>query len=328
MPAPAKEKTWQYSNNNGLFFGATLIDTLRLVMFQIKTSLTGFASNPWTVSGSSNSSASGMDAVDRWASAAGLVWAAGARSWIVLRQAGIATKFEICIDLNTAASNTITLVVSPVNGFGTANAGTNGSTSARPTATDEVVLFNSAAWTYGSSNNIAWVHAQQSSDGQCTRVFQASSNLIHSTWIFDRVKNPNPGWTGTPAVFSAHSANGLTSSPEYTGYHDIQTRANIRHGAVNGNVFFATPGFNSAAFGRTSAGAVPHDVSKEWPMTPITLWSETTLLRGMWGNLYDLYWGSDDLNTQITYEAGGVPHAWAQFGTMIFPWNGTIPRIG
>jgi len=324
MPAPAKDKTWQYSLNNGPYFGAATLQTNQAMLFAIKGVLLAFGTLPWTVRGSSNSVAAAMDASDRWVASTNLVWAAGAHSWIVLRQTGVAAKFEVCFDLNTSSSEAMTVAVSPSAGFGVANGGTDGTTSARPTATDEVVVnTTSDGWNSGSSNNLHWMHAMQSTDGQCTRIVTLTGSLPQTLMIFDRAKNASANWTGTTAIFGVGASNTVSSVLTSATWLDGKTKLFFRHSTTNGNMYLATPGYVAAAFHRSAGGLVPHDVTKEWPFNPMTLGSDSTSLRGLWGTVYDLYWGSTTLNSLSSYEASSIPHTWQQFGEMIFPWDAT-----
>ncbi len=331
MAAPLQTKTWQFSNNNGIFFGASATITHQQVLFQIKLSLVSFGTLPWTVSGSSNSVASGMDAVDRWVSSTNLVWSAGAHSWIVLRQTGIASQCELLIDLGTGSGDhTLQAFISPSVGFGTANGGTNGSTSARPTATDEVQLqLFSDGWISGTSNFAHTVHVQQSTDGQCTRAIVCTNNNPVTLWLFDRVANAFSGWTGTKAVFICAASNGTNNLFLHANFQDVKTRTFFKHSSLIGNFYLCTPGYVSSSITRSTAGTVPNDVTKEWYFGPITLASDSTSLRGLWGTMIDIYYGSIALNAQTSYERSGTPHYWQQFGEMIFPWDSSsVARVG
>ena len=137
MAAPALVKTWQIEPDILIPVGASNLVERRQAMLAIVNNLIGFASNPMTVIGSGNGVTSGMDGTNRWAAESDLV----NNSWIVLQDAQVNAKFQICIHLYSVwtASNAcnIQIVVSRLAGFGTANGGTNGSSSSRPTATDE-----------------------------------------------------------------------------------------------------------------------------------------------------------------------------------------------
>jgi hypothetical protein len=334
MPAPAKSKVWQF-NVNSAQYGATLADTMKAVMFKIKSSLIGFSTLPWSVVGSSNSSTSGMDGTDRWSTAANLVWNTGgsAHSWIVLKQAGLNTNFSICIDLSNASTYLATVVVSPVNGFGTANGGTNGSTTARPTATDEIVSLNNANWAFGATNSLCQVHCMQSTDGKCTRVILCTGGYHTALWMFDAVNNAVPGWTGTNAYFSAIASGTTNTGLEYYVYQDQSSFVYFRHSTTTGNFYMGSLGYVSTSFGRQLGGKVAHDVLKEWPFCPIYLWSETPYARGYFGNPYDLYYGSAThgvtglASSSTSYDSAGLPFNWVQIGHFIFPWNGSSPVI-
>jgi hypothetical protein len=334
MPAPAKLKVWQF-NVNSAQYGATLAETMKAVMFKIKSSLIGFSTLPWSVVGSSNSSASSMDGTDRWVTAANLVWNANAsaHSWIVLKQTGLNTNCSICIDLSNADTSVATVVVSPVNGFGTANGGTNGSNTTRPTATDEIVLLNNSSWAFGSSNSLCQVHCMQSTDGKCTRVILCVNGYHTALWIFDSVNNAISGWTGTKAFFSVTASGTTTTGLEYYVFQDSSAYVYFRHSTTTGNFYLGSLGYVSTSFGRQNGGKVAHDVLKEWPFCPIYLWSETPYTRGYLGNPYDLYWGSAThglsgaASSSTSYDLSGLPFGWVQIGHLIFPWPGSSPVI-
>ena len=72
----------------------------RAMWLHVKNSFLNVASGAMTCLGSSNSLVAALDTVDRWQSAADLVWGVtGVRSWIVLKQPGIAPNFQICFEL-------------------------------------------------------------------------------------------------------------------------------------------------------------------------------------------------------------------------------------
>ena len=149
----------------------------------VKDALIAFASTPWTMRYSCNSVTAGAagDGVDRITTNANLVWASAgsAHSWIVLRQTGIATNFELLLSCENAhaSGTTLMIVVSPAAGF------TGGTTTARPTATDEVVLNAAAvAWAASAVTALRW-HLQQSTDGQCTRIITCAAGSIQSAQI-------------------------------------------------------------------------------------------------------------------------------------------------
>jgi len=226
MTMPTNEKTWQWSDsirgvnsyNRRITATGTNSTTLRNAMWELKSFLIGFALNPWVVKGSGNGAGSAaMDNTDRWVAPANVIGntAGNAHSWIVLRQTGIASNFELCIDMTSTVMSSATIVISPSAGF------SGGSNTARPTATDEIVLVNSTAWSdSGSTDNDCLVNAQMSSDGQCTRLFMVRQNLCLMFVVLEKPAdtsnlwiNPSYGqWLGGSSESTVCAATALCSS--------------------------------------------------------------------------------------------------------------------
>lgn len=199
MAAPSLLKTWQIEGDN-LVAAVDGYAERKTTLLGIVNKLIGFASNPWTVIGSNNASASGMDAVNRWSSISAL----NNNSWIVLQQAGINAKFQLCIFLNANWSSgvpQVTFVVSRLAGFGTANGGTNGSTSARPTATDEDVQTANVFGVNGASAKAYRFYVWQSTDGQVTRVLLRNATDGAYNMFFEMAKPRNPRTLWTDACY-------------------------------------------------------------------------------------------------------------------------------
>jgi hypothetical protein len=331
MPAPAYVKTWQHSPN----FLATRTTTLngaQKIWFQVKGALTGFGTLPWTVQFSCNGQggAGSFGASDKWLASTDLVWAASGsnHSWIVLRQTGVAAKFEVCIDLNSSSAFNISFIYSPVNGFGAANGGADGTATARPTASDEVVVRSIYQWTWNDADQPVQVHVQQSTDGQCTRAVFCGSNGAQTILILDRVQNALSAWSGTKAVvlFIGSNAPG-TQVGTYANLNDVAS-LNFKHGSTAGTAFMAALGYVASANGEQLLAQ--NDLSKEYAFDDISVWSETASLRGLWGTMFDMYLGPTAGPVNATMEdSAGSPLGWVQFGHLILPWasgNG-VPRF-
>ncbi len=348
MPLPELAKTWQFADNaavstvNRLVTADVDLDAVaKKLIFELKKILTSFPSSPWTVRGSSDgTTAAAMDGVDRWASAANVVGANPGtnHSWIVLRQTGVHATFEVCIDMTDTQEFQCTTVVSAA-GF------TGGSLTARPTATDEIVLINDTAW-FSTSNSNHYVHAAQSTDGQCTRVvvWRGGTNLC-LFWLFDKVKNPVPNWA-IPYVAVTHNSQGV--APAYANSMDSAV------GAYLGNLL--SSGGNSVARGYhaggsmrlafTAEGAVqtgslslangidgigdgPNEISGEWPMYPFGLASNTSGRKGRHGAVFDLWNAPVGVADGDTLGPSSSERRFVKFGTMWFPWTGdaTVPLL-
>lgn len=320
MALPALAKTWQYSVNIDLNTTGTLLGDNRQFLRRMKNELKAFGTLPWTCSGSSNSVAAGLDGNDRWAADTDLVWAnpGTVHSWIVLRQTGIATNYEICIDLSVTGSATqITFVVSPSAAF------TGGTTSARPTATDEIVVLSNAAYHGVSTTFDCALHLMQSTDGQCTRIMMLIGGGRCDMFIMlDKPKNPTTGWTN-PSIAAWHNAGAAAQTLAFTVFTNT-ARLNSRFSGTNFTNFITTEGYNANAL--VNKQVAPNDISGEYPMCPIAIASETATRRGRHGEIFDLYYGLEAVADGDTYP-NDVTRQFLQIGEFIFPWNGTVPLL-
>jgi hypothetical protein len=317
MALPTAVKTHQYDVNVAYAALGTTVADYRRLLRGIKNSLKGFASNAWTVVGSSNGTTAGLDASDRWAADTDLVQAnsASPHSWIVLKQAQISANYQICIDINSTQPHLGSVIWSPAAGF------TGGTTSARPTATDEQVLQTVTAWCGGSSSTQSFrIHAMQSSDGQITRIVGYINNVPLLFWKFDKPANPVSGWT-TPATCSVKGGTNLTDNVML-----VNTYTNGSPPPVKGRVstamdlYMTCEGYKNLPL--NSAQSVPNDLDGTYPILPIGLASETSLHRGRHGTIFDLYFGLAAAQDADTYPAD-ASKAMVQMGDFIFHWNGT-----
>jgi hypothetical protein len=332
MAAPAHEKTWQFNVNIPCGTSATGITVARTVMFAIKNALIGFASSPWTVWGSCDGqggagSFGNGDSSDRWhaADSTHMVWAAAAsnHSWIVLTQTGLAAKAAICIDLSTATSTSCTVVLSPSAGFGAANGGGDGTATARPTASDQVVILNNSTWGPSAGTSYHKVHVLLSTDGKCTRVINCSGgglNSVYGVWIIDAPKNPIAAWTNP-------SFAGIKGGASGAGVYSTWSLTAVCGGLVGGNAetfYVTTECYRGASLVQKE---FPDDDSAEWPVFGTGLFSATAGRVGRKSQIYDLYFGSSRRDPGDCYPNDSHRH-WVQFDQLIFPWNGSVPLIG
>ena len=320
---PTLTKTWQFSVNNttGAVSG---IENNRTWIRTVKDAMLAFASTPWTMRYSCNSVTAGAagDGVDRITANANLVWAnAGtAHSWLVLRQTGIATNYELLISCEAASAGgaVLLIVVSPSAAF------TGGTTTARPTATDEIIL-SSGNWGVTLNLALRW-HLQQSTDGQCTRLFTYVSGVLQNAIILDKPANAVTGWSN-PSISYAGLSTALT--PAVLGA--ITGALNVRIGSVSGLVSMSAEGLIAGAANvsfqtNTNWGNIANEVSGEWPMLPLGAICVTSTVRGRHGTFQDLWTASGGANTGDTYPSG-ASNQFAQFGALIVPWNGSAVQL-
>lgn len=319
MALPSVSKTYQFNVGQAITAQGTALATNRRILRTIKNTLIGFGTLPWTVRESCDSVTAGSvgDGVDRWSSDSNLVWAnsGSAHSWMVLRQTGIATNYEICISCESASANgsSLTLVVSPSAAF------SGGSTTARPTATDEIALLSNAVWGgVGSTDSNAKIQAFQSTDGQVTRVFVHVSNTVRTYWSFTKPANAIAGWSNP----SMSLALGSASSGVLT-YTNLNTNANGkgRVGSTTCSFYMTGEAFGGSMLGQQINFA--GDISSNYPISPIGLASLTTSNRDRYGTVYDAWWGADTLSEGTTYP-NDASRTHVQFGVMVFPWDGSV----
>lgn len=315
MALPTLVKTWQHNVNNAIVAqGSTAADN-KAWLLAVKNAMIGFGTAPWTVFYSCNSVTAGTagDGVDRWTTVANLVNAAGAHSWIVLKQTGIASNFQVCIDYNSAAAgaNTGAIVVSQNAGF------TGGSTTARPTATDETVLI-SAQWCALSSDLATRWSVMQSTDGQLTRMLLCAGGNPVAYWSFEVPANSTTGWTN-PFIATIAVSSGNIAASSIAGIGSTITK--MKSGSTLGNVSYMSEGTSSSlAITDGTIGSIANEISSEWAMYAISIYGSTVGIRGRHGSLQDIWFGSNAIATGDVYPASG--NLFIQAGNLILPWNG------
>jgi hypothetical protein len=319
MPLPALEKTWQYNVNQTTATSGNLTTDCQNAMLKIKLALVGFTNAHWTVISSSNASLAGTG--DHWAStASNLTWNSVGQihSWIVLQQTGINVTgtTQICIDLLSSGPSytyNFTIAFSPSAGFTT-----GGTTSARPTASDEFYLDNQTWFPTSAANTV--LHVMQSSTGACTRVFLYSGGTCYCNFIVDTLYSDSP--LTYKGVFSFITNpiyyNIYTSSVFHSRYNSINFAASIGLESY----ISSSSATHTAADGNSGSAS---DLSSAYPMCPISLHSTTPGARGRLGRLSDIFIGSTAITNGSSYPATG--YTFAQFGGYIVPWNGTAPVI-
>lgn len=317
MALPTLVKTWQFNVNNQVTTQATALITNQTQLLAIKNALIGFATNPWAVRYSCDSTVAGTagDGVDRWASIANLVWAAAgtAHSWIILRQTGIATNYDLCIALEptSGGGSTLVIVVSPSAGF------TGGTTTARPTATDEIA-FAPFAWANSSNSSARW-SVMQSTDGQCTRVMTAWSAAPQTFLMFDKPTNTSVGWSN-PSVTAVVNNTGMTA---YNLVGGVTTNFKMRALSITGTQAYLTAeGVASNTIPTDIVfGNIANEIDGTWAMCPVGIVCTTSGIRGRHGTIQDLWLGSAARSSGDRYPASGTG-LFAQFLGVILPWNG------
>lgn len=343
MSLPTLSKTWQYDTNVTIFDDIARGSTnahadKRGLLLAIKNAMVdtgssrGF-STPWEVRGSSDSSTASLLAVgaggpgtDRWLDIDDLVWSTsdgGARSWIVLRQAAISTTFELLIDLRQDSvsddGSEIRTIVSQA-GF------TGGTTTARPTATDERTLSDTGGtWGGGASGSTTGPYTMQfwiSSDGECTRVVTFNTNGVAiGFWMFDVPKNPKTAWTDP--YIACVQGNGDSAVVTYAFFHEGVARILSKFGTLDTDLYLSADGAANQTIGELLNE--PNQLDESLWFGDMGLVSTTSGFRGRQGEVFDLYWTHPFIQEGQTFPATGATREFVVFGDMVFPWDGSFP---
>lgn len=324
---PSLDKTWQYNVNQTLAAAGTALACGQLALFSFYASLVGFATNPWQPRGSNNGSTASLLAVSAtgpgtgWASASSVNFSLAGQSWAVVRQIGLSSGAhpELLISSSGNSGTAVVVYFSPAAGF------TGGTTTTLPTATDQILVTNGGAFGVNGTNRAYNLHALQSSDGACTRVAIVYSSVCTLWFSIENAKTQVTGWT-TPVIVSWVGNNTTTNVLTGAGFYNTTAGyTGVTPGTLAGFSLFLTGEFAPTNL-LTKLLSVPNDLSTEYPMMPIGLFSYTSPARGRLGMVYDLWWGLS-VNTFGQEYAGVAAHAFAQFGEMIVPWNGTAANV-
>ena len=323
MALPVLVKAWQNSINQTVLAQGSITLTAQRLMRTLKNLLIGFGSNPWVVRSSCNGaggagSFGNSDLVDRWIADGNLVGAAAGvnHSWIVLRQTGIAANYEICIELLNAALGTVTIAISPSAAFGSLAVG---SATARPTATDEIIILNNTTW-FSNNDATHQIHAQLSTDGQCTRVniWRATTNQC-TFLLIDKPLNPPAGWVNPSiAIFLATTVT-------------IAATNSLLHATAIGNGRGTTAilmklteesNVDGLLSQIANIGNIPDDTDSAWPFFPVGITSTTAANRGWKGTLADIWWSPIGVADADTFPNNAAARQFVRFAGFIFPWTG------
>ena len=342
MVAPTKEKTWEYDLNNLTLADSTTVgnayESAARRLFLIKEILTNGGSTtfttPWTVVSSSDSSTAG--ASDLWVDAGDLVWkdddTSNAHSWIVLRQTGISTTFELLISCQEDQTGNDGKQI----GAWVAQAGfTGGTTTVRPTATDERILRDSTSFGYWGSGSVNVAYDSQtnvwmSSDGEITRIVIFIAGVPTGYWAFEKPKNAVSPWTNPYFATIQGTSNVTTSQLTYALYYDSANMAgqyNNGSAVVNTSMYMSGEGFASQAAGEAIVD--PDQLTEDYVASAIGIHSLTSNFRGRQGEVTDLWWGyiNNADRAGMFFPADGSK-TFVQIGHLIFPWDGaTILKV-
>lgn len=310
---PTLEKKW---TDPAYYFDLAAETTTALqnqaLFVAVKAGMKSFA-NGWATRGSSDATTAAMDTTDRITDKTKVVAnAAGAHTWWVGRNTD---GLEICCAFNGATPNLMTVAMSVAAGF------SGGSTTARPTATDEEVVISAAEWAVGSGaggNVRMHVHVMHSEDGKNTYAFVLTSGRVVSMWLMGGVSDPEDGWV--PKIVYVDGA-GASTVTTLQGYARRFTASRIiGHSNTLGKIDMriTLPGTGNAELAATQQGRESN--TGNWQNWSMGLVSLTSTKIGWHGRLTDLWLVPAGMPSGwLTPTADGTARL-INFGTLLVPY--------
>jgi hypothetical protein len=231
---------WQFGSSFNVYTPADVLDQARQRLWAIKEFLTGGAGSPganghWTVKGSSDGSAAGLDGVDRWTTTytpAKIVRgsASNPHSWMVLESptlsSGIKVQLLITFDGSNDYSGSFIFAKTAFSG---------GSTTANPTSSDSWMWGGTAsAFSHSSTATLHRLHGILSSTGDFF-IFSARSGgggfaefaLACMATVGHHASDAVPVWT-----FSVHSGGVNVTTPVNLQSSSNNTRSPVNTAAI------------------------------------------------------------------------------------------------
>jgi hypothetical protein len=303
MALPILEKTWQYDVNQVVTATGIRTSEIDKVIYQLKASLIGFASNPWTVVSSANASSAG--AADYWASYTDV----GENSWIVLQNASSSLQLMIYVGGYTIGG----VLVSPEGLF------TGGSVGSPPTATDSITLLSSEYlinWT-STMNHI--LHVMMSSTGDCTRAFVMGGGVVKMLMCVE---------TMSDSPIANKAAAFYQSSASYPNASEFITHAqwSCVEDGVNVMCYTGTECFNGVPVAQAASGGYSN-INSAYVISALSIHCTTSGHIGRFGRIADLYIGSNTLVTGSTFPATPDDKEFILIRQFVLPWNGSSPVL-
>jgi hypothetical protein len=306
MTLIALAKTWDIDPNNVGGISQANRNDHQHTLFQIKQALTGAGelTNPMTVVLSSDGATA--DASDNWLAFDDLDWntAGTPHGWIVLQMG--AGGAQILWDLNNVNERLMTTLWSPADGF------TGGTTSARPTATDEQPInltITTQGW-LGQNTGVGHyvVSVWGSTDGESYRVVTRrtrGSSSVASFMIMEKLTRPTvadeggPAWNGyLMGMVYPSSTSGHCMRSDSTGSPNEANSMRIEHNGVAYGVNLGGEASGSGATnkikiqtGHAAANTNPNLLAKKHELFPVTVVGVAgTAVQGRLGEVADMFW--------------------------------------
>jgi len=322
------KKTWQFNVNQILKTVGASNTNFKQLMLALVNSLLNFTTNPWTCVGSSDGSTSNLSGTNLWSGNSALVWANSngtSHSWIVLKNLTGLGTYQILISLvgsGATGGPNWCLRASPGGNY------TGGSASNDPTATDEMTIASSAAWTDtnisgGSVGVRVALHAMMSTDGQCTRIFHTTNQgMVNGILMIEKLTD-----SGVSAPVAILSLGGGSTQVTFGNFLTSSSNWRMLVGSVTVSGRGTAEGTSTSPLVNDSSDGTNFmsDVDETWPVTPMGLVGVTRGGIGALGTFQDLWIASSNLllGSMLTTDKKFV-----SLSPLVVPWSGADMRIG
>jgi hypothetical protein len=270
-------------------------------------------------------------AADHWPDAASVRWkeADNKFGWIVLKNTNMhsgGNGFQVLLALTRDRTLTyyMTMAVSLEAGF------TGGSETTRPTATDEVLVYNDEAWYSTSGAGYPQcpipLNIWYANDGTSFRVWGVGASEMYRTmnpWMFDKLTDA-PTWLDKPVVFGVMwwrrtdmmSFVAPNSRRMFFCCDDVRAIQTMM--AVESI-------YSSGPLTQHAACQVP-DMGGSWPVFPVSVISIHPSVAGYIGRLVD-FWAVPDALASGDYMPGDGSMAMAVVQNVLQGNDGTSVMI-
>ena len=326
MALPTVSKTWVKTFNTVLNVSSDLNRTQEL-LFDLKTKMVAAG---WVVTSSCNQTTFknfGDASPDTWATSADIHLASsGARSWIVLENSVLSLSF--LLDCQSSSDYHCDFVISP--GFGSANGGTDGSLTSRPTGTLERIFLDSSTAIGGQGGSTRIVtHAWHTADKEQFR-FWARSNGTDKGSVFIMFCKPDntPDLWTDPVIFMFMTKRSEGLNPIASDYYTVARVRTFIGGNIYNMVLSAETCFSGDVPMTLFSGMNPSELSSDngYLLQPTGLVGLESGVRGSNGRVPDFWWGPNEMNQGDTLPDNGT-RQFVKLGDAVFVWDGSVPLV-